>query len=188
MASTTTPVRRVTEQEQEHLADLSRTADKATSPSLNVAAIGAMSDHGYPRNLGLINAEIPLATAAKKGFIIGSSLPPSHARRQRFFAGEYDWTDKYGGADLPSYLAAIERTSYIGDLVWGVQGHDALCCAYLPHVRPSPSAVPPSLSPSFPQNDGYSIYYPNGNSAAEQVNILAIVQHVRASFLAAEPH
>nr|AIC85594.1 psychrophilic beta-mannanase [Glaciozyma antarctica] len=117
--------------------------NKATSPSLNITAIGAMSDHGYPRNLGLLDIQIPLATAAKKGFLIG----------------EYDWTDKYGGVSLPSYLAAIEKTTYIGDLVWGVQGHDARCCSYLAH------------------EDGYSIYYPNGNSAAEQVNILALVQH-----------
>ncbi|ORY88384.1 glycoside hydrolase superfamily [Leucosporidium creatinivorum] len=116
---------------------------KATAPGLNVSTVDIMTDHGYPRNVALLNAQIPLATAAKKSFILG----------------EYDWTTTNGGDSLTSYLAAIEATSYIGSLIWDIQGHDAQCCAFVTH------------------SDGYSLYYPNGNTAADQVNILAVVQH-----------
>lgn len=101
-----------------------------------------MSDHGYPRNLGLIDIEKPLATNANKGFIIGSFFPFARRERladRRISPGEYDWTNKFGGVSLASYLAAIEATSYIGDLIWNVQGHDTSCCAYLPHVCSSRS-------------------------------------------------
>lgn len=38
-------------------------------------------------------------------------------------------------------------------------GHDAQCCNWITH------------------GDGYSMYYPNGNTLALQGNILQIVQH-----------
>lgn len=38
-------------------------------------------------------------------------------------------------------------------------GHDSQCCNFVQH------------------NDGYSLYYPNGNSAADQANILQVVKH-----------
>jgi hypothetical protein len=44
-------------------------------------------------------------------------------------------------------------------MIWNVMGHDPQCCAFVSH------------------NDGYSLYYPNGNSAADQGNILKVVQH-----------
>ena len=39
---------------------------KATAPGLNVADVDIMSDHGYPRSLGILNSEIPLAADANK--------------------------------------------------------------------------------------------------------------------------
>lgn len=118
---------------------------KATAPGLNASIVDIMSDHAYPRNVALLNAEISLATPKHKAFLIG----------------EYDWTNKFGGDSLSSFLSAIENTTYLGDLVWGVMGHDAICCNYVEH------------------DDGYSIYYPNGalNTAAEFSNILQVVQH-----------
>ncbi|GAA5897847.1 hypothetical protein JCM6882_005094 [Rhodosporidiobolus microsporus] len=116
----------------------------AVPDGLNIAKVDMMTDHGYPRNTGILNKEIALAKSAKKAF----------------FIGEYDWTSTGGGVSLSSYLSAIEGAgSYLGDMIWNVMGHDAQCCAFVPH------------------NDGYSLYYPNGNSAADQANILAVVKH-----------
>jgi mannan endo-1,4-beta-mannosidase len=44
-------------------------------------------------------------------------------------------------------------------MIWNVMGHDDQCCNYVKH------------------SDGYSLYYPNGNSPADQANILQIVKH-----------
>ncbi|GAA5915844.1 hypothetical protein JCM6882_006818 [Rhodosporidiobolus microsporus] len=116
----------------------------AVPDGLNIAKVDMMTDHGYPRNTGILNKEIALAKSANKAF----------------FIGEYDWTSTGGGVSLSSYLSAIEGAgSYLGDMIWNVMGHDAQCCAFVPH------------------NDGYSLYYPNGNSAADQANILAVVKH-----------
>lgn len=79
--------------------------------------------------------------------------------RKAFLIGEYDWTGLYGGnTNLSSFLAAVEVTNYIGDMPWNVMGHDDQCCRYVVH------------------NDGYSIYYPNGNPSLAG-NVLQIVQH-----------
>jgi mannan endo-1,4-beta-mannosidase len=51
--------------------------------------------------------------------------------------------------------------------IWSIQGHDDTCCNFVKH------------------EDGYSLYYPNGNlnkttgalDAGSQANILAVVQH-----------
>ncbi|GAA6024642.1 hypothetical protein JCM10207_003909 [Rhodosporidiobolus poonsookiae] len=75
-----------------------------------------------------------------------------------FFIGEYDWTATQGGIAIGSYLSALESAG-LGDMLWNVMGHDAQCCAFVKH------------------NEPYSLYYPNGNSAADQANILAIVKH-----------
>ena len=39
---------------------------KATAPGLGVANVDIVSDHGSPRNVALMNSEIPLAANAKK--------------------------------------------------------------------------------------------------------------------------
>ncbi|KAK4701131.1 mannan endo-1,4-beta-mannosidase, partial [Phenoliferia sp. Uapishka_3] len=92
---------------------------KATAPGLNVADVDIVSDHGYPRNIGLLQAEIPLAKAANKVF----------------FIGEYDWTPNtyQGEVDLGSYLSYIEGSSINGDMIWNIQGHDAQCCNFVTH-------------------------------------------------------
>ncbi|GAA5834464.1 hypothetical protein JCM11251_007015 [Rhodosporidiobolus azoricus] len=118
--------------------------NNAVPDGLNIPGVDIMSDHGYPRNTGILKKEIELAKNANKAF----------------FIGEYDWTTTHGGVPLKDYLAAIEASgSYLGDMIWNVMGHDAQCCAFVPH------------------NDGYSAYYPNGNSAADQANLLAVARH-----------
>ncbi|SGY60627.1 BQ5605_C007g04458 [Microbotryum silenes-dioicae] len=115
---------------------------KALAPGLNVTNIDLMSDHGYPRNVALLNAEIPIVQKYNKGFLLG----------------EFDWTNSFGGDDLATYLNAVLAQTYMGVLSWSIQGHDSQCCAFVPH------------------SDGYSMYYPNGNSAADQARILQVVQ------------
>ena len=80
--------------------------------------MNVVSDHGYPRNVALLNAQIPIATNANKAFIIG----------------EFDWTGRGGQSTLSDYLGAIESTNYIGALIWNVMGHDAQCCQFVQHV------------------------------------------------------
>ncbi|KAM0751781.1 glycoside hydrolase [Meredithblackwellia eburnea MCA 4105] len=117
---------------------------KAKAPGLGSLLAQIMSDHGYPRNIALLKAEVPLVAQHNKGFLLG----------------EYDWTNSFGGDSLSSYLTYIESLgSYMGDMIWNVMGHDTQCCNYIQH------------------NDGYSMYYPNGNTADLQANILLVVQH-----------
>ncbi|GAA6037454.1 hypothetical protein JCM8097_008195 [Rhodosporidiobolus ruineniae] len=114
----------------------------ATPDGLRLPGIDIVSDHGYPRNGGILSKEIALAKAANKAFIVG----------------EYDWRANGGGTALGDYLSMIEGAG-LGDLLWSVLGRDAQCCAFVPH------------------NDGYSLYYPDGNPAADQAAILQVVKH-----------
>lgn len=116
----------------------------------------------YPRNIALLQAEIPLATSKQKGFIIGTSLflPYPLPSTDSILPGEMDWTNSFGGDNLGSYLSYIESTgSYLGSMIWNIMGHDAQCCNWVQH------------------NDGYSAYYPNGNSVDLQRNLLLVTQH-----------
>ncbi|GAA5870684.1 hypothetical protein JCM8547_005029 [Rhodosporidiobolus lusitaniae] len=115
----------------------------ATAPALTNRGVAMVTDHGYPRNTGILNREIQLAKDNFKNFLIG----------------EYDWTSTQSSVSLDAYIAALEASSTIGDMIWNVMGHDAQCCAFVSH------------------NDGYSLYYPNGNSANDQLNALKVVQH-----------
>ncbi|KAJ8291639.1 Mannan endo-1,4-beta-mannosidase 1 [Rhodotorula toruloides] len=63
----------------------------ATSPGLNISGVDIVSDHGYPRNTGIITKELALAKAARKSFLIG----------------EYDWTTQ-SSTSLATYLKLIE--------------------------------------------------------------------------------
>ncbi|BGP03687.1 hypothetical protein NBRC10513v2_007421 [Rhodotorula toruloides] len=90
----------------------------ATPAGLNVAGIDIVSDHSYPRKTDILSKELGIASAAKKGFLIG----------------EFDWTAAGGGVSLPTYLSAIEQSgSYLGSMMWSVFGHDAQCCNYVTH-------------------------------------------------------
>ncbi|GAA5951773.1 hypothetical protein JCM10213_001103 [Rhodosporidiobolus nylandii] len=116
----------------------------AISPGLSNRAFDIVTDHGYPRNTGILNREISIAAQYAKGFLIG----------------EYDWTTTNSAVSLDDYITLLEsQSSYMGDMIWNIMGHDPQCCAFVSH------------------NDGYSAYYPNGNSAADQVNLLKVVQH-----------
>ncbi|GAA5834472.1 hypothetical protein JCM11251_007017 [Rhodosporidiobolus azoricus] len=118
--------------------------NNAISPGLSNRGIDIVTDHGYPRNTGILNREIAYASQYFKGF----------------FIGEYDWTSTNSAVSLDTYIALIEtQANYLGDMIWNVMGHDPQCCAFVSH------------------NDGYSLYYPNGNSAADQANALKVVQH-----------
>ncbi|GJN94536.1 hypothetical protein Rhopal_007619-T1 [Rhodotorula paludigena] len=93
-----------------------------------------ITDHGYPRNTGIIQREIEISQRFFKNFLIG----------------EYDWTTTQSSVSLDAYLALIEANKpNIGDMIWNVMGHE-------------------------PDD---SMYYPNGNSLADQANILKVVQH-----------
>ncbi|GAA5973883.1 hypothetical protein JCM11641_001199 [Rhodosporidiobolus odoratus] len=118
--------------------------NNASPAGLTNRAVSIMSDHGYPRNTGILNHEVGLAAQNLKGFLIG----------------EYDWTSTQSTVTLDAYISALEaQSNYIGDMIWNVMGHDAQCCFFISH------------------NDGYSLYYPNGNSAPDQANILKVAQH-----------
>ncbi|KAI5480773.1 glycoside hydrolase family 5 protein [Pseudohyphozyma bogoriensis] len=121
---------------------------KAVSTGLNLRTFDVMSDHGYPRNVALLESEDAIIQAL--------------VRPKPFLIGEYDWTNSFGGDSLVDYLAYIEGEGnhYVGDMIWNVMGHDDTCCNYVQH------------------NDGYSMYYPFGNNNdALSANILAVVQH-----------
>ncbi|GAA5872213.1 hypothetical protein JCM16303_001018 [Sporobolomyces ruberrimus] len=118
---------------------------KATPPSLTNRGIAMVSDHAYPRNVALFQAQKPLAANALKNFLVG----------------EWDWTNSFGGSSIDDFIAALEGTPTIGDMIWSYFGHDPQCCNYVSH------------------NDGYSLYYPNGplNNDVQRQNILKVVQH-----------
>ncbi|GAA5871921.1 hypothetical protein JCM16303_000915 [Sporobolomyces ruberrimus] len=127
---------------------------KVAAPSLNVTRLDIVQDHGissYPRNVPLLETEIPLAANVSKNI----------------WVGEYDWTTNTDKDTLTDYLALIESSKTMGDSIWSIQGHDDECCKFVNH------------------EDGYSLYYPNGNlnkttgalDAGAQANILAVVQH-----------
>ncbi|GAA98564.1 glycoside hydrolase family 5 protein [Mixia osmundae IAM 14324] len=81
------------------------------------------------------------------------------SNNKNLLIGEFDWTGQNGGATLSSYISGVEATSYVGSMAWSVFGHDDNCCQFVSH------------------SDGYSIYYPNGNTAALEGNVLALSQH-----------
>ncbi|KAL8279268.1 hypothetical protein RQP46_008305 [Phenoliferia psychrophenolica] len=103
-------------------------SSKATAPGLNAGSVNLMSDHGYPRNIALLKAEVPLL--GTKGFLIG----------------EYDWTNSFGGDSLANYLSYLESTgTYMGDMIWGIMGHDAQCCNWVTHSDGCALSSTPSL-------------------------------------------
>ncbi|SCV74634.1 BQ2448_7663 [Microbotryum intermedium] len=90
--------------------------------------------------------------------LIKAEIPIAKKFKKNFLIGEMDWTGNNGGDDLAAYLKNVLSQLTMGLMVWSVFGHDAKCCNYVPHY------------------DGYSIYYPNGNSAADQARVLAVSQ------------
>ncbi|CDR46532.1 RHTO0S12e05732g1_1 [Rhodotorula toruloides] len=89
----------------------------ATSPGLNISGVDIVSDHGYPRNTGIITKELALAKAARKSFLIG----------------EYDWTTQ-SSTSLATYLKLIESWKpLVGDMFWSLQGRDPQCCNFIKH-------------------------------------------------------
>ena len=91
--------------------------------------------------------------------ILSTEVGLASNTNKNFLIGEYDWTTSTSGATLAAFLSAIEAQPYLGDMLWNVFGHDAQCCAFVTH------------------NDGYSLYYPNGNDSGSQANILAVAKH-----------
>ena len=73
--------------------------------------------------------------------------------------GEYDWTGSNGGLTLSTFFNQVIKTNNVGDIAWNVMSHDDQCCKYITH------------------DDGYSIYYPNGNASILQKRLLRLVQH-----------
>ncbi|KAG0147890.1 hypothetical protein CROQUDRAFT_17297, partial [Cronartium quercuum f. sp. fusiforme G11] len=73
--------------------------------------------------------------------------------------GEYDWTGSNGGMPLSTFYNQVLKTRNVGDIAWNVMTHDDKCCHFITH------------------DDGYSIYYPNGNANLLQRRLLRLVQH-----------
>lgn len=73
---------------------------KATAPALTNRGIGMVTDHAYPRNVALFNAQKPLAANALKNFLVG----------------EWDWTNSFGGSSIDDFIAALEATPTSGDV------------------------------------------------------------------------
>ncbi|GAA5820854.1 hypothetical protein JCM3770_007269 [Rhodotorula araucariae] len=120
--------------------------NNAAAPGIGSRYSQIMTDHGYPRNTGILSHEMGQLNSAYYG--------------KNFLIGEYDWTSTQSSTPLATYLSLIE--SYkpnVGDMIWNVMGHDPQCCRFISH------------------NDGYSMYYPNGNSSRSQANILLVAQH-----------
>ncbi|GAA5926559.1 uncharacterized protein JCM15063_000308 [Sporobolomyces koalae] len=90
---------------------------KATPPSLTNRGVAMVSDHAYPRNVALFNAQKPLAANAFKNFLIG----------------EWDWTNSFGGSSIDDFITALENTPTSGDMIWSYFGHDPQCCNYVTH-------------------------------------------------------
>jgi len=59
-----------------------------------------VSDHAYPRNVALFNAQKPLAANAIKNFLVG----------------EWDWTASFGGSSIDDFITALEGTPTSGDV------------------------------------------------------------------------
>ncbi|CEQ42519.1 SPOSA6832_04338 [Sporobolomyces salmonicolor] len=73
---------------------------KAEPAGLTNRGVDIVSDHAYPRNVALLNAEIPIATKNLKAFLLG----------------EMDWTVDFGGDTLSDYIAAIDASgTYLGE-------------------------------------------------------------------------
>ncbi|EGG03246.1 family 5 glycoside hydrolase [Melampsora larici-populina 98AG31] len=73
--------------------------------------------------------------------------------------GEYDWTGSNGGMPLSTFYNQLRKAHNVGDFAWNVMSHDDQCCRFIAH------------------DDGYSIYYPNGNANLLQRRLLRLVQH-----------
>ncbi|GAA6003707.1 hypothetical protein JCM10207_003557 [Rhodosporidiobolus poonsookiae] len=98
--------------------------------------------------------------------LVTTEIPIAGNSSKNFVVSEYDWTTNTDKDTLDDFLALLETEEWFGDLAWSVFGHDDQCCNYVEH------------------NDGYSLYYPNGNrnstgdlDDATQSNILKLVQH-----------
>ncbi|PLW58059.1 hypothetical protein PCANC_00643 [Puccinia coronata f. sp. avenae] len=83
----------------------------------------------------------------------------SLAANKVLLIGEYDWTGSNGGLTLSSFYNQVIKTNNVGDIAWNVMSHDDRCCKFITH------------------DDGYSIYYPNGNASIMQKRLLRLVQH-----------
>ncbi|GAA5831587.1 hypothetical protein JCM5353_000415, partial [Sporobolomyces roseus] len=92
--------------------------NKATSLGLKNRGIGMVTDHAYPRNVALFNAQVPLAANNFKSFTLG----------------EWDWTDSFGGSSIDDFITAIERVPTVGDMIWSLFTHDPQCCRYVSHL------------------------------------------------------
>ncbi|KAL8277497.1 hypothetical protein RQP46_010127 [Phenoliferia psychrophenolica] len=90
---------------------------------------------------------------------IMASQTPKH-----FFVGELDWTGQKGGDTLSSFYSTLEGIPGSGSMIWSAFGHDPKCCKFVTH------------------GDGYSLLYPNGNTASLQNNVLQSRTYLRFLF------
>ncbi|KZT61799.1 glycoside hydrolase family 5 protein [Calocera cornea HHB12733] len=101
------------------------------SGQLSNGNVDALTDHFYPsdNNRLTTGAHYTQNTAGKV-----------------YIAGEWDWTNQYGGDGIQSFMSQIEGLDGAGDFFWSLFGHDSDCCTLVTH------------------NDGYTMYYPGTTS------------------------
>lgn len=97
--------------------------------------------------------------AAPDNFTFWQDYGLAMAAEKVLLIGEYDWTGSNGGLTLSTFYNQVIKTNSVGDIAWNVMSHDDQCCNYITH------------------DDGYSIYYPNGNASILQKRLLRLVQH-----------
>lgn len=91
--------------------------------------------------------------------LLGKDLTIANKYKKALLMSEFDWINKNNGNDLNGWLKAVEAQPGTGDMFWSIFGHDEKGCNWVKH------------------NDGYSMYYPNGNSASETSRMLLVAQH-----------
>ncbi|KAI1260999.1 glycoside hydrolase superfamily [Xylariaceae sp. FL1019] len=96
---------------------------------LDIDEIDIFSNHFYPPNVTILQSDIDKVKSAGKVY----------------FAGEYDWVGKSGGAPLESFFTVLEESSGVGgDQFWSLFGHNA-----------------PDCNTFVSHNDGFAMQYGN---------------------------
>lgn len=137
---------------------------KTLAPNTLVAdgTDGLQDSNGALQNTGVNTVGVDLVTDhfyPAENWILKKDQSWMGYYTKNWYAGELDWTNANGGDSPASFYKILEAFPHAGSMIWSVFGHDENCCSYVTH------------------NDGYSLLYPNGNSATLQAQILLLVQH-----------
>ncbi|KAI5480356.1 glycoside hydrolase family 5 protein [Pseudohyphozyma bogoriensis] len=81
-----------------------------------------------------------------------------------YLVGEMDWTGSDGGDSLADFYTILNTMGGSGSMIWSLFGHDEQCCNWVTH------------------DDGYSLYYPNGNNPSLYQKIDKVVNCPQPEF------